>query len=149
MNNNFISAKEFQNQSDKVQKVLIEWWEPNFGDLFVNKFDYNATINCIWRFIGSDINTSIKKDGCTPLLQIHQLINFIESKGILIHCSLVAWIYYRNKNLSNPNCSMFDGQFNRLEALWRVAVKIAEEEVKESEKVIYVNQSEIDKLRNI
>lgn len=34
MNNNYVSAEEFLNQSDKVKKVLLDWWKPRIGDLF-------------------------------------------------------------------------------------------------------------------
>jgi hypothetical protein len=138
MNNNFISAEEFLGQSEKVQRILIEWWKPQMFDLYSEYVD-DAMIfsddeedsywknDCMLNFwkIEQVRDSNIK---IIPLLQMHQLINFIEGKGILVHCSLVAWIYYKNKELLHPYWVMFDNGYSKLDALWRVAIQIAEGE---------------------
>ena len=128
--NNFIPAAEFLTQSDKVKYKIIKWWEPQIGDLYcdINAYGLND-ISCISKEERAfTISIDKQYNYFTPLLQMQQLINFIEDNDILIHCSLIAWIYYKNKNLSKPNYIKFGEEFNRLEALWQVAIQIIEGE---------------------
>lgn len=122
---NYISAKEFLEQSEKVQSELLEWWKPYLGGLFVDKFDYNNKIKCISMFVGSKFNGKIDKKDSIPLLQMHQLIQFIEDKtnktiGIEI-----------NRDLNNVTIAIMDKtvrlfECDLLEALWKVAIEIAD-----------------------
>ena len=34
---NFISAEEFLKQSEKVQKILMDWWTPSWSDLVLDE----------------------------------------------------------------------------------------------------------------
>lgn len=122
---NYIGSRQFSEQSKEVQNVFMEWWKPDLGDLFIDKFDYNCKIKCISMFVGSKFNGNLDKKDSIPLLQMHQLIQFIEDKtnktiGIEV-----------NRDLNNVTIAIMDKtvrlfQCDLLQALWKVAIEIAD-----------------------
>ncbi len=50
---NYISAENFLKQPKEIQEVFLNWWQPEFGDLFIE--DY-------W-----DIDSIINIVGCVPI----------------------------------------------------------------------------------
>lgn len=120
---NFISAEEFLKQSEKVQNKLIEWWEPQIGDILVNKNNnINSTIEVINDEIIAGKVYEVKNKPFIPLLQTHQLIQFIEdeiNKKIEIHHYSGGYEILDNDDLGN----------DLLQALWQVTIQIAEESV--------------------
>lgn len=126
---NYITASEFLKQPKETQKAFVDWWEPQFGDLFVNKADYNNTINCIYRFIGSNLNDrDNNKNNCIPLFQIHHLIKFIEDKKFYIEFNNFKKI--KEVCVYKSLCQTRPTRFTKgdlLQVLWQVAIEIAKE----------------------
>lgn len=139
--NNYITAEEFLKQSDKVQKELLEWWKLNVNkmdlcsqemgdrDLFTNKVKICHEKLCILNNRHIEYIKS-KKIKVIPLLQIHQLIQFIGDKTV----------YHSIELFNQPNVititvatrtKMIRETFyeDLLQALWKTAIKIVEEEV--------------------
>lgn len=131
----FITAEQFLKQDKEVQKVFIDWWEPSEFDVYSIKEDLSSHRVC-----KSDIEDykndelyNIKSGYCIPLLTEGQLRKFIEDKTnmninldyICSECgySIVLTCYDRN---SKP---FIDLGNNILQAYWKVAIQIAEEEV--------------------
>lgn len=128
----FISANEFLKQDEKVQKVFLDWWKPSIGDLY--KWISNSTFEDVQVLNKSEIDTfkyyeiNFKKD-CIPLLAEGQLRKFIEDNT---YCKLnigtignIIKIY--EKELDIPF------QTDLLQAYWKVAIQIAEQEGKKND----------------
>ena len=129
MNKNFISAEEFLKQSEKVQNVLIEWWNPQIGDITTGKTE---SIVVIQQPRDIEAVKIYKGKMVTPLLQIHQLLNFIEDKTnskveldtfkksgyeLYLHCVEFGEREYKYEPFR-------DLGFDLLEALWQVVIQI-------------------------
>ena len=81
----FITIKQFQEQSPKVQNVFLDWWECDYGDLYYYNEDpleykdaeiINNNLEC-------DLNGDFKyfkSIGPIPLFTEGQLRKFIEDK---------------------------------------------------------------------
>lgn len=129
---NYISAEEFSKQSEKVQKVLLDWWKPQIGDIYMWEY-YKGGWNEM-RFVKPTskniLNGTWAKHMAIPLLQMHQLIKFIESrKGMLdiIYSKgerKFINFYDINENEDYPIYKIKGHDL--LEALWQVACEIAE-----------------------
>lgn len=131
---NYISSEEFLNQSEKVKRVLLEWWNPQVGDLYCNIYNNqnnNVLVinNC--QLIIKNFEIDIKKFGA-PLLQMHQLIQFIEDntkckiniENYNTNDILLRFIKYGKEVKSCMYCDC-----NLLKSLWKASIKIAEESV--------------------
>jgi len=84
----FIKAEEFLGQPTEVQKVLLEWWKCDFGDLYVDNREYErdkyyCDINCVNMNLEGDIEGDWEyfKTISTPILTEGQLRKFIEDKS--------------------------------------------------------------------
>lgn len=128
---NFITVKNFSNQSDKVQNTLMEWWEPKYGDLYSNfgSPHLNIVLKSEDEFILSTNNTVWdEKINCIPILQIHHLIQFIENKQGILDINMkgeyIIATHDDEGNIINVYKKLGNGL---LEALWQVVCKIAEE----------------------
>ncbi len=130
---NFISDTEFLKLDKKVQEVFIEWWKPGIGDLVhcdafgIGAITENTNVGYELSFVLNRLDKFI------PLLQMHQLISFIEEKtgGILdisydknINCGYDIHVYDNNVMLIEQRMRL---GHNRLKALWKVAVRVVEE----------------------
>ncbi|APM39432.1 hypothetical protein [Clostridium kluyveri] len=141
----FISSEEFLKQSEKVQKVLKDWWKPEYGDLYI--FDYqgfneiNLAIkvtdqpskNCYILPLGNDYAWE-DKELCMPLFTEGQLRKFIEEKT-----DTKVQIYYDGDygytldigykdSFKEEHWGMYEKLGNDLlQAYWKVAVIIAKE----------------------
>lgn len=132
---NYIDAKTFLEQSEKVQRVFMEWWieRIKIGDLF----NYGDLIRCIQgEYKIKDIKD--KKERYIPLLQLHQLIDFIEEKtntkteicflfedeayreNIIGYC-----IYFYNDETGVNRWYNVESK-SKIECLWKTACKIVE-----------------------
>jgi len=137
--NNFIIAEQFLKQNDKVQKTFLDWWKPRFGDIFTTK-KINDEIDIIvdtTNFYIFSLNANFVNAGTTavenklepfPLLQMHQLINFIEDKGYIWNKRGVYLDvdYILNGKYIGGYSVKLDNH-SLLQALWQVACKIAED----------------------
>lgn len=141
----FISAEDFLKQSDKVQKVFLEWWRPSKGDLVShidNANDNNLNISIIvdyfsygenWKKYpvkGYNIETNVTMDiskNFIPLLTEGQLRKFIEDKTALkleiTQFEDGEW----NLSLYKNGLRYIEiDDMDLLQAYWRVAIQIAE-----------------------
>ena len=74
MNNSFIPKEEFLKQSEKVQDVFYNWLTFNSGDVANTLCYVNGEVLLHKNTSRTGTNEII------PLLQMHQLIDFIENK---------------------------------------------------------------------
>ena len=136
---NYISAEEFLKQPVEVQKVFKDWWKPQKGDLYA-PHEFSNMVRCLecdGKSEGVIANPEVK-DKIFPLLTECQLRQFIEDKtGCKIE---TVWIsstpeYYitlvDNKDSNIIIRNYFDLGEDLLQAYWKVAIEIAEEEQKE------------------
>ncbi|WP_461614355.1 hypothetical protein [Clostridium sp. Marseille-QA1073] len=85
----YIPAEEFLKQSEKVQRELLEWWQPQIGDLTTSKYPMEISFVKSQRDI--EALKYYKGKPFLPLLQIHQLIKFLEDK---INCKVECYVDY-------------------------------------------------------
>ncbi|NHI47996.1 hypothetical protein FDE94_08960 [Clostridium botulinum] len=130
---NFISIEEFLKQSKKVQSVLLEWW----NSIPKNKRIYDLAtykdkkmVEIVWFYPSKTWKDLI------PLLQMHQLIQFIEDKtntkyDIIYSNGKNQFINFYNMNVDEDKPIYKINEHNLLQALWQVTIKIAEEALNE------------------
>ena len=131
MNNNFIPAEEFLKQSKEVQENLIEWWNPQIGNLTTGKTEHIVVIQQPRDVEAVKI---YKGKMVTPLLQMHQLVNFIEDKTkckVELDCygekgyEMFLYSLIENNKTQYPFNAFRGLGFDLLNALWQVAIQIA------------------------
>lgn len=136
---NYISSEEFLNQSQKVQTVLKEWWNPQIGDLCYEKD--SDLIFCCNGFRKETNEVRYEEIHCVfewnkkciiPLLQMHQLIQFIQEKinGKIDICNACNGKGYEvsvdSLDYSKTLLARQTMEADLLQALWKVAIEIAE-----------------------
>lgn len=126
----FITVEQFQEQPKEIQKVLLDWWQPEAGDIFqFVTVDFNNDDSAIG-VLGSEKQIKITQCGKgeyrTPLFTEGQLRKFIEDKkGEIVEIDLYCGGYsivteYRKFELGNLGRDL-------LQAYWKVACEIAKE----------------------
>ena len=141
----FITVEQFKEQPKEVQKVFLDWWKPRVGDIFIFNTDEYDNSDSNIGVLGSikQINITRRSKGKyrIPLFTEGQLRKFIEDKigGRLdVECSDILDNYQvYDITVFGVNGLGFEGiSFERyvnaddlLEAYWKVACMIAEEEV--------------------
>ncbi|WP_321993210.1 hypothetical protein [Clostridium butyricum] len=141
----YISAEEFLKQPGEVQKVFVQWWKPSTGDLFSwikNYEEYEndlRKLECCNSYNIVEMTKSfkgIKEGDRIPLLSEGQLRKFIEDKTEfpILKIELINGrydIYTQYKAIDNYSdiCVYDELGENLLQAYWKVAVQIAEQEV--------------------
>lgn len=148
-----ISAEEFLKQSKEIQKVFLDWWQPEEFDIYVNKELEKHRVTQV--DLEDDVCNYYLKTEYIPLLTEGQLREFIEDKTselAKVQCKMK--IEYKTKDeieesKSNSNLSLQsqEGYFiqitstefiggimefhdlgtDLLKAYWQVACKIAYE----------------------
>lgn len=149
---NYISAEEFLKQNNKVKMILIDWWQQHiqigdlfywedtfledFGEGFKRDIKINKPINVIddkdIKEFGNKFIELFPEGTIIPLLQMHQLIQFIEDKKYYIEFNNFQnkkWTVDIYKSLMQTYSNYSITSDDLLKALWEVAVKIAEQEV--------------------
>lgn len=132
----FITVEQFQEQPLKVQKILMDWWKCDYGDLYYyneNPLEYkdfeiiNSNLEC-------DLNGDFdyfKSIGVIPIFTEGQLRKFIEDKlDMKIQCEihpLTLDYIILVKNNSGNKVWMHTGKEDLLQAYWKVACMIAKE----------------------
>lgn len=131
---NYISAEDFAEQSEKVQRVLLDWWKDNIKTL---DFYKTRSILCGAIHVNNEEQIkSIKKfiDETIPLLRMDQLMQFTQEKGYKF-VSLNNYIEVDKKQMWTAKAFETMMQFkpsfetfeeDKLQALWKVAIGIAE-----------------------
>ncbi|AUN23734.1 hypothetical protein RSJ21_00065 (plasmid) [Clostridium botulinum] len=137
---NYISAEEFLKQPKEIQEVLLEWWQPQrldlfntiYGDTSVNGY-FKGELYYSRKCGGTILEESYLKKNAIPLLQMHQLIEFIED---ITNCKIINIYYFDKRNcysitLENNEVAktIESSKNNLLHALWEVACNIVECEV--------------------
>lgn len=136
----YISAEKFLEQSEKVQKVLLDWWQPQIGERIYSTGissgeciylgDYKDSGYEVLRLESKEKAVTDKKV-FVPLFTEGQLRNFIEDKTkgkiSINHFRRNGYsigIFNKNEQMViNFRCVSFD----LLETYWIVACKLAEE----------------------
>lgn len=142
----YITYDQFKELDGNVQKVFIDWWKPFIGDLYCDVDAYGKDdIRCAKTLDGLEcLETDKRYFYYVPLFTLHQLWDFLEDKT-----NSKIEIKYLNPHrthgkkeykimiLENGNVYGYDRMSeseDKLQALWQVAVGIAEGEVKSSSK---------------
>lgn len=130
----YIKPEEFLKQPQKIQDTLLDWWQPNVGDLIYN-FKFNAInfLNGDFKNI-SKIHKELLLKFSIPLLTEGQLRNFIEDKvGGNISCELSLEGYYVAITDFDTEGMYFEKKhwltesYDLLQAYWKVVCKIVKE----------------------
>ncbi|MBN3402922.1 hypothetical protein [Clostridium botulinum] len=154
---NYISAENFLKQPKEIQEVFLNWWQPEFGDLFIEDYwDIDSIINIVGcvpinkkHFEDYEGKIHYKTDLVIPLLTEERLRRFIENKtnSKIIYDYLDTIGGYSiglvlNKNSPTQNVKWFeDCGDNLLQAYWQVACIISQEEViNENQNIISINE---------
>ena len=131
----YISAEEFLKQDKKIQKAILDWWQPEFGDLIEHNGKYciidtfvNA-LNCCSVNLYNDGNCTFNKDKVIPLLTEGQLRKYIEDK---IQSKITDFKYCLNPKVSYTSQYRIEDinsdTQDLLEAYWKMACKVSIEE---------------------
>lgn len=146
----FISAEEFLKQPKEVQEVFLEWWEPSIGDLFSwikNNYEYENDLRKL-ECCNSDnivemtkIFKGINEGDRIPLLSEGQLRKFIEDKTegkVEFYPDVYYGERYYTIMIRDSGCGGDDPEFevdadDVLQAYWKVAIQIAEQEGKQND----------------
>jgi hypothetical protein len=168
----YIAAEQFLKQPKEVQKVFLDWWKPQMHDLFFRDFrrenDEGQFLRGIYIGCIQDNETKINAERSkssdieyapfTLLFTEGQLRKFIEDKAKntikLIHYhpydNDIAKEGYEIDLLDIKNVSVTDIYTNLgtdlLQAYWKVACKIATNEVSEIKSNEVMKQSLIDDI---
>lgn len=141
----YIKPEEFLKQPKKVKEVFIKYWEPEFGDLFLDQYERDAYIDVVGcvpinkKHFESYQGKICHKENCIPLPTEGWLRKFIEDKT-----GKKIWVSY-NPHYCEGNVIIIDlgNDFeelkvkhdcysivcdNLLQAYFQVACKITEEE---------------------
>lgn len=128
----FITVEQFQEQPVEVQKVFLDWWQPNKGDIYCNLYnnqqDNVLVINDCQLEIFKGFKDDIKLYGI-PLLTEGQLRKFIEDKtntqietSLTVYKQYVLWIV----RVKGEDYESFDTrEDNLLQAYWKLACEVA------------------------
>ena len=131
----FITVEQFQEQPLEVQKVFIDWWQPEIGDIFqfatVDFDNDDSTIVVISGKKQIKIAEWGKGEYRIPLFTEGQLRKFIEDKlDMKIQCEIhpltLDYIILVKDNSGNK-VWMHAGKEDLLQAYWKVACMIAKE----------------------
>lgn len=134
----YIEPEEFLKQSKKVQEELRNWWKPEMRDLFFRSFgdSPNSFLNGI--YIGCIQDNETKNNATAykdflPVLTEGQLRKYIEDKtnikyDIVYSKGKQKFINFYNMSEDEDRPIYKIKGHDLLQAYWRVACKIAEEE---------------------
>ena len=124
----YISEEEFLKQSEKVRNNIIDWWQPEVGDLVYDKINIVGVIVpvlCI-----GDYKSNLDKSKIIPLLTEGKLRQYIEDKT-----KGRAFFLFSNNDGYTIKIDTFNGilkvdnlGFNIFKAYWKVVCEIAESE---------------------
>lgn len=139
----YINAEEFLKQDEKVQKVFLDWWNPNVGDLFywnTEKDNDMREVQCCRSTL--EVGITLKNKGIgygkrISLLTESQLRQFIEDKtdGNIDteYCTNGYIVRVANKEPFKYVFYKQTKQQDLLQAYWKVAIEVAKENIKEGE----------------
>lgn len=134
----FITVEQFQKQPKEVQKVFLDWWQPQEFDIYAYKEDLKPR-----RVTEMDIEDvynnevyNVKSGFAIPLFTEGQLREFIEDKtGCKLDATFFLWDGYTveiSKKYEEEGYCISQKAFEHLgedllQAYWKVACEIAEQ----------------------
>lgn len=132
----FITVEQFQEQPKEVQKVFLDWWKCDYGDLYY--YNENPLKYKDFEIINNDLECEVygdfdyfKKTGVIPIFTEGQLRTFIEDKlEMKIQCEihpLTLDYIILVKNNSGNKVWVHTGKEDLLQAYWKVACMIVEQ----------------------
>ncbi|MGG7196691.1 hypothetical protein [Clostridium butyricum] len=146
----FISANEFLKQDEKVRQMFLDWWKPSVGDLFSwikNNYEYENDLRKLECCNSDNIVEmtksfkGINEGDRIPLLTEGQLRKFIEDKTegkVEFYPDVYHGERYYTIMIRDSGCGGDDPEFevdadDVLQAYWKVAIQIAEQEGKQND----------------
>lgn len=143
----FITVEQFREQPMEIQKVFLDWWKCDYGDLYYyNEYPYeNCNISIIDNNLECDLNGDFKyfkSIGAIPLFTEGQLRKFIEDKTegkieVYIDCLFNDYAIYLNSKIDGKED--FGGidilGENLFRAYWKVACIVAKEGLDNDSKI--------------
>lgn len=131
-----IGAEDFLKQPEEIQKIFINWWKCELGDLFIKNVcidDDCEDIECLDMDTECDIEGDWEyfKTVAIPLLSEGQLREFIEDKtGHKVDCCFYEGKY--DINICEYNGLYIkkykDVDSDLLQAYWKVAIQIVNDD---------------------
>ena len=133
----FITVEQFQEQPVEVQKIFLDWWKCDYGDLYY--YNENPLIKYKdFKIIDNELEYEVYGDfdyfksiGVIPIFTEGQLRKFIEDKlDMKIQCEihpLTLDYIILVKNNSGNKVWMHTGKEDLLQAYWKVACDVAEQ----------------------
>ena len=129
----FVNAEQFLKLDKEVQKVFIDWWKVEIGDLFKYNYGYSNIETINLKSIKEDVEESKYSAHIIPLLTLEQLVKFVEDiTGYRMlpdyndHEGYSVWLYCKEGELKNKYRRL--GK-DLLQAYWEVATKVAKESI--------------------
>lgn len=132
----FITVEQFQEQPKEVQKVFLDWWKCDYGDLYY--YNENLLKYKDFKIIDNDLECEVygdfdyfKKTGVIPIFTEGQLRKFIEDKtktkietSLTVYNQYALWLV----KVKGQDYETFDTrEEDLLQAYWKVACEIAEQ----------------------
>lgn len=134
----FITVEQFQKQPKEVQKVFLDWWQPQEFDIYAYKEDLKPR-----RVTEMDIEDvynnevyNVKSGFAIPLFTEGQLREFIEDKtGCKLDVTFFLWEGYTveiSKKYEEEGYCVSQKAFENLgedllQAYWKVTCEVAEQ----------------------
>lgn len=137
----FITVEQFKEQPIEVQKVFLDWWKCDYGDLYYYNEDPLEYKD--FEIIDNNLECDIEGDfgyfkslGVIPIFTEGQLRKFIEDKfrckniEVIANVDTCQYEMYLYRKISSLSCERhIDGLGdNILQAYWKVACMIVKEE---------------------
>lgn len=135
---NHITPKQFLELPEEVQKVFINWWSPNVGDIVKCRY-YDDTLMAIIEVENEKSRMSLdecrdwySKEELIPLFRLDQLWEFIED--ILEEYVEVQFIADEYAITATFSGELLAWEEDKLQSFWKASIRVAEASLKESEK---------------
>ena len=140
----FITVEQFKEQPIEVQKVFLDWWKCDYGDLYyynedqLEYKDFEIVDNNLECDIEGDFDY-FKSIGVIPIFTEGQLRKFIEDKIGCKYLELIGdsgtneYDLYCHKDIGSSRweCVFYNLGKDVLQAYWKVACAVAKEEIKQ------------------
>lgn len=123
----YITAEQFLEQPKEVQKVLLEWWKPEIGDVFALMCDSENSVCVVNSAKLAEITNRNKGDVRIPLLNLQQLIEFIDKEDK----EPLQMEFWDSEMVCYGDREM-DEEIGLLNNLWTIACEIAQEVANET-----------------
>ncbi|HHX61091.1 MAG TPA: hypothetical protein GX707_10330 [Epulopiscium sp.] len=118
----YITAEQFRGQPEEVQKILLDWWEPEMHDMYSKRV---GDLGVITTHIGDKgqlkLASKFKGVDMTPLFTLHQLWEFIEYEL----SSDLNISYVNGSYILEVGIWFHRAHKDKLQAFWECACEVA------------------------